>query len=147
MIQKPKGTKPLYVILYLLLSVALTASTWLLVGTDLLIRPQAIKYDGKNVTFVRKTPFGDIWANWTTEIRVSETSLECHSPLGRSVYQRIDGDTVSWELGAWADPCLSNGPPLVIVDSWQALIFGVLPIRPTHLVTVIDALPATPFAP
>ena len=144
MIGKAKGTRPLYTILYLLLSVALTASTWLLVGTDLLIRPQAIKYDGKNVTFVRKTPFGDIWANWTTEIRVSETSLECHSPLGRSVYQRIDGDTVSWELGAWADPCLSNGPPLVIVDSWQALIFGVLPLRPTHLVTVVDMTPETP---
>lgn len=137
----------LYTIFWTLLTGLLLMVAWLTCSTQFLMGVEDIHYDGDQVTFVRTTPFGDVWAEWTTEIRVSRESKECHSGRHRALYQQIpEGNaegatphTVNYSLGPWATPCLNFGPPLIIVNSWQAYLFGVIPLRPHHLTTIVDA--------
>jgi hypothetical protein len=124
--------------LYTLATSLVAMTAWLVLSTDLFIRPSAIHYNGWNVTLVRETPFGDVWGRWSTEIRVTGTGEECSSGIRPGFYQDTPDSTVSYRLGPWAQRCMDAGPPLVIVDTWQALIFGVIPVRPIHRTTVIS---------
>lgn len=130
--------RALYAVLYSFVAIILIMALWLVLSTDMLMRPTAIHYDDRRVTFVRETPFGDVWGVWSTEIRVTGTGEECSSGRNRAMYQVKEDSTVTYYLGPWADRCLEQGPPLVIVDTWQALLLGVIPLRPVRITTVIE---------
>ena len=130
--------RSLHMTFYTLVGMVMLLAGSLIFSTSLLIRPLAIHYNGAEVTFVRETPFGEVLGEWSTEIRVAATGRECSSGTHLSTYQEEPNNTVNWRLGVWAAPCLEAGPPLVIVDTWRALLFGVIPIRPVQIVTVID---------
>lgn len=118
-----------------LASILIAALYWTVPSTAFL-RPYALSLEGARVTFVRGTPSGGVWARWTTEIRLLDTEqgvarprLEC-SANGVSYYQPEPDDTVYYTIGAYATPCLDAGPPLVIIQRWRPMLFGVIPLRP-----------------
>jgi hypothetical protein len=131
--------RSLYSILWAMIILLAFMTTWLVLSTQMVLSPKSIHYsDNGEVTFVRTVPFGDVWAKWSTEIRVSATGRECHSGRNEALYQVVEGDTVLYSLGDWAQKCLQEGPPLVIVNTWKAYLFGIIPLRPTRMVTIIE---------
>lgn len=130
--------KALYQTLWGMLFVLTLMTAWLVGSTGMVISPSGIHYSGRDVTFVRATPFGDVLAEWSTEIRVSATGRECHSGTHLAEYQQEPDDTVIYELGDWANKCLEEGPPLVVVNTIQAKLFGLIPLRPIRIVSIIE---------
>lgn len=132
-----KGLVGLYTVMYFLMALMMLATSWFVVSTDMFVRPTGIFYDGRKVTLVRQTPFGDMQGRWWTEIRVANSGLECDTGPHFAPYQQEPDDTVTYYLGEWATPCIEEGPPLVIVDTWQVLLFDLIPLRPVEMTTVI----------
>lgn len=130
--------KALYHTFWGMLFVLTLMTAWLVGSTGMVIVPSGIHYSGRDVTFVRATPFGDMLAEWSTEIRVSSTGRECYSGTHLAEYQQKPDNTVVYELGEWANKCLEEGPPLVIVNTIQAKLFGIIPLRPISIVSIIE---------
>lgn len=140
------GLGALYSIFWTMLIAVLLLTAWLSLSTHVFIRPVAIHYDGRDVTFVRETPYGSVWGKWNTEIRVVKHGFECNSGTHDAEYQQVDADdengiakdTVQYKLGPWATPCLERGVPLVIINTWTVKLWDLIPLRSARLTTIID---------
>jgi hypothetical protein len=109
---------------------------WLAVPSSWFLNVVGIEYDGRTVIFNRETPFGDVKADWTSEIRVAGSQLECNAS-GRALYQDESDNLVVFHMGDWALPCLENGPPYTIVQTWTVQLGGIIPLRSTTRTTIV----------
>ena len=124
--------------MYTMISMLILITLWLVLSTDLVLRPTAIHYDKTTVTLVRETPFGPVWARHSTVIKIAGTNEQCVNSGAMEKYEPIEDNVDTYELGSWADRCINIGPPLIFVDTWQVMLFGIIPIRPYQLVTVLE---------
>ncbi|MEL6100491.1 MAG: hypothetical protein AAFR68_04150 [Pseudomonadota bacterium] len=119
------------------------ALTWTAFPSDRFVEPVALTYDrdADEFTFTRRIHFGQAHhGRWVTEIAVIDPQgHECPSGVPRhALYQRRPGDTVTYRLDAWAQPCLSSGLPMIITTKRTVLLWGWFPLRPSTNTTKID---------
>lgn len=130
-------------------TILILAALWLAIPSSVFIWPKAMIYDGRIATLQRETPFGPVYTEWNREMYVSGTHMECHAPARIERHQKVPGDlgddgnpvgenTVTWIEGDWAIPCLRAEPPIIVTNTWRVLLFGIVPLRPTQLVTTIE---------
>ncbi|KQI67058.1 hypothetical protein AN189_17705 [Loktanella sp. 3ANDIMAR09] len=107
------------------------SGAYLAVPSSLFLRDVSMTVDGDRVRYVRETPFGDVTAEWHAEITLIDgDGFECASgPWQVATYQAIPGNTVTYNLGSWADDCLEAGPPYYLTTTRRVLLFGVIPLR------------------
>lgn len=106
-----------------------TTAAWFTLPTNFFIRQVSLEVDGGQVRFVRELPFGRVTAQWQSEITLLD-GFECNSGEWRiAQYQPVAGNTVRYDLGDWAAPCLAAGPPFYLTTTRRALLFGVIPLR------------------
>ena len=113
---------------------------WLAFPTSLFIKQVSLSVENRTVRFVRELPYGHISARWRSEITLIDgDGYECNSGAWRvAEYQPILGNTVTYDLGEWADRCIVAGPPFYLTTVRQALIFGVIPLRPDRQTTEVQ---------
>lgn len=118
----------------------LAVGTWFLLPSNVFINQLSLKVENGMVHFTRELPFGEVTARWWSEITVPEYgSYECSSGAPRmAFYQEVPGDTVTYNLGAWAQPCLAKGSLYVLSSHRQVMLFGVIPLRPTRSVEKVE---------
>ena len=122
----------------LLTACILLAVLWYSVPTSVFIREISTTVDDGRVRFVRETPWGDVTAQWQSEITL-EDGTECNSgEWGIANYQVIPGNTVEYALGDWAAPCLEAGQSFYLRNVRRVLLFGVIPLRADVSVTETD---------
>ncbi|KQI68685.1 hypothetical protein AN189_07190 [Loktanella sp. 3ANDIMAR09] len=117
---------------YAALTVAiLVGAAILAIPSSLFLRDISLTVDGRTVRYVRETPFGDVTAEWHAEITLIDgDGFECASgPWAVATYQQIPGNTVTYDLGSWADKCIEAGPPFYLTTTRRVLLFGVIPLR------------------
>jgi hypothetical protein len=113
---------------------------WYAVPSSLFMQPISWKLTGNEVRFVRITPYGDVIANWKSEITlINRDGFECYGS-GTSFYQEEPTNTVSYELGDWARRCIEAGPPFTIRQTWQVVLFDIIPLRPTEIIIVVEGI-------
>lgn len=112
---------------------------WISFPTSIFIKQVSLTVENRTVRFVRELPFGIVSAQWRSEITLIDgDGYECNSGSWRvAEYQPIPGNTVTYDLGAWADRCIVAGPPFYLTTVRQALIFGVIPLRPDRQTTEV----------
>ena len=116
-------------------------TVWLTNPSEKFLNPLALTVEaveGENgptrwrATFVRETPFGDIYAEWITEARVvtdpDATVFEC-AVSGASWYQQEDNNTVQWWLSPKVTPCLEASGVRVFTQTHYVL-WGPLRLKP-----------------
>ncbi len=115
----------------------LIVGLWLAIPPRMFLRQIEMVYlpETREIVLVRETPWGDVDALWwasITLVGVSADALnECHSgPAGLTTFQAVEGNTVRYRLGPWAQPCLDQGPPFYITSKRVVLLLGFLPLRP-----------------
>jgi hypothetical protein len=115
------------IVLVALISTAL----WMTFTTSFFIKDISLTVQGSFVRYVRETPHGNVTAEWQTEITLIDgDGFTCMSgPRQPTVYQEIRGNAVTYNLGVWADDCLTAGPPYYMTVTKRALLFGVIPLR------------------
>lgn len=118
----------------------LVSATWFLFPTRHLIREVALNVSGETVRFIRELPYGHVTARWRSEITLIDgDGFECNSGAwAEAEYQPIPGNTVTYRLGHWADACLDAGPPFYLTTTRQALLWGVIPLRPSRATTEVQ---------
>lgn len=115
-------------------------AVWPAVPSSIFLRPVSWTIDGETIRFVRETPFGDVTADWTAEIRLIDgDGFECHGD-GRAYYQVEPTNAITYKIGEWARNCITAGPPFTIRLSWQVLLFDVIPLRKTSTTLVVEGL-------
>ena len=118
----------------------LATLAWFLLPSTLFIRTVAMDVKGATVRFVRELPFGTVDARWRAEITLIDGGgFECNSGAWvTATYQPVQGNTVTYQLGDWADDCVDAGPPFYLTTTRQVMLFGVIPLRQDTDVTEIE---------
>ena len=129
--------KALYGLFYTLAGLAFIMMAWVVMRTDVFLRVSSVSYGPKYTTIVRDTPFGEIQADWVIEARVADPEIECPAS-GTSIYQTIPSNSVTFFTPLSLQECFASTSQVVVVQSWSAKLFGVVPLRPTQLITIID---------
>jgi len=113
---------------------------WLAVPSGLFLRDISMAVDGRTVRYVRETPFGAVTAEWTAEITLIDgAEFECSSGAWRVAdYQQTKGNSVTYDLGPWADQCLEAGPPYYLTTTRRVLLMGVIPLRKMQTSTEVQ---------
>lgn len=127
----------LYRLFWSLAVVVFLMIAWLSLGTDFLLRVVSVHYGRDYTTIVRGTPYGEVYADWSIEARVVATGIECPES-GTATYQFRPDDTVTYPTPQKLKPCLIEQGGVVVVQTWRAWLFGVIPLRPTQLITILD---------
>lgn len=129
--------------------VVLAGILWAAVPSSVFLDPIAVYYDGRTVTLVRRTPYGPVQADWSRELHVVGTELECHAPSILVRIRPVDGDigedgkragenTIIYDAGDWALPCLRSEPPIIATHTWQVKVLGLIPLRPVRITGTIE---------
>jgi len=129
--------KILYGLFYTLAGLAFIMMAWVVMRTDVFLRVSSVSYGPKYTTIVRDTPFGEIQADWVIEARVAEPQIECPAS-GSALYQKKIDNTVTYQTPLSLQECFASKSQVIVVQSWSAKLFGVVPLRPTQLITIID---------
>ena len=129
--------RALYGLFWTLAIIVFLMISWLTVGTDVLLRVASMNYGLEYTTIVRSTPYGEVFADWAIEARVVETGIECPEN-GTATYQKREDDTVTYPTPDKLKPCLAELSQVVVVQTWRAWLFGIIPLRPTQLVTILN---------
>jgi hypothetical protein len=91
-----------------------------------------ISESGWCARLVRETPRGEVVAIWTTEIRLlNDGETEC-SLSGRSAYQVVPMNAISYPVSHVMAACLDAMQPFHIVQEHSVLI-GPISLRPTRI--------------
>lgn len=105
--------------------------TWFAIPSAWFIKDISLTITGRDVVFVRETPFGEVRASWWSDITLAN-GFECNSQIWReAVYQEAPGNTVSYQLGDWALPCIEIGPPYYLRTKRRVWLFDAIPLRPS----------------
>ena len=129
--------RALYGLFWTLAIMVFLMVSWLMVGTDVLLRVASMRYGPEYTTIVRSTPYGEVYADWAIEARVIATGVECPDN-GTAVYQQAEDDTVTYPTPMKLKPCLAEVSQVVVVQTWRAWLFGMIPLRPTQVVTILN---------
>lgn len=119
-------------------------SMWAGLGTGYLFQPGAIAYH-KNArgeivaTWTRSTPTTGVWLDWYSECQSVNGGEERHE-RGRSFYQPTN-DPVEYIISGQTVRCFEAGLPVLVRHSWQAYLFGVIPLRPVKMSYTVSVLP------
>ena len=118
----------------------LATGLWFMFPTSVFIQPISLTITGHQVRFVRETPYGSVQARWVSEITLIDgDGFECNSGAWRNAeYQPIEGNTVVYDLGDSADRCVEAGPPFCLTTTRQALLWGIIPLKPLRTTTEIQ---------
>jgi hypothetical protein len=121
-----------------LIALPLFAGTmiWTFASSGYYLRVLDMQYDAQSetITMTREVlSSDDVLARWHMSVQVTGTQREC-SDSGVDIYEPryIDGTQkriVTFAAGRLA-PCLASADHQ-IVASWQVLMWGVLPLKPT----------------
>jgi hypothetical protein len=113
---------------------------WFAFPTSSLIHNVSMTVQGSLVRYVRETPYGEVTAEWQAEITLIDgDGFTCPSgPWAATTYQDITSNTVTYNLGAWADDCLTAGPPYYMTITRRALLFGIIPLRQSIQTTEVQ---------
>lgn len=120
--------------------VLFAVSFWSLLPTSSFIKEVSVEVVGGDVIFVRELPFGNVTAQWQSEITLLN-GYECNSG-GWNVanYQDVSGNAVMFKLGDWADKCLEAGPPFYLTTTRRVLLFGIIPLRKSVSITDVQGV-------
>ena len=129
---------------------------WAAIPSSLFLRPITMIYapDEAGVmhtTLLRETPFGEVTAQWESEVQVIGTGVECPD-RGESTYQVIPppddasprrvADTARWPTSDKLLPCITAVRPVVAVHQWRVTKIGdlpmILPLRAVRLTVRLD---------
>lgn len=119
---------------------------WLAIPTSLFLQPQFLHYNGRDVIFVRLTPYGDVSADWATEVDIVNSMDECAAD-GNALYQVVKearskgriADAVRYKTDPRLWPCLDQYGEKIIRHTWVAKLFGIIPLRKhTMIITVFN---------
>ncbi|KQI67332.1 hypothetical protein AN189_16380 [Loktanella sp. 3ANDIMAR09] len=113
---------------------------WLFIPSSLFLRDISMTVTGRTVQYVREVPYGSVTAEWNAEITLIDgEEFECSSGAWRIAhYQVVSGNTVTYDLGAWADKCLEAGPPYYLTTTRRVLLFGKVPMRQMRTITEVQ---------
>lgn len=125
---------------WVLVLVAGLLAGWLLIPSSFLVQPVSVSLRGDTLTIARSTPFGDVTVNWLGEVVLLDgrDNFEC-TGSGTSIIQYQPDGLYTGVIGAWAKPCLDDGAPFVLRFRYQALLFGLIPLRPVYFGTTVQA--------
>lgn len=113
---------------------------WACIPSSLFLNPVSWKIDGNLIRFVRETPFGGVRANWEAEITLIDGGgFECRGS-GTAFYQVEPSNAVTYKIGEWARDCINAGPPFTIRQTWQVVLFDLIPLRKTSVTLVIEGI-------
>ena len=132
-----------------------TVMAWLAFPTGFFIQPISISYSAATDNFmftriVRDGPLVSVReatgergyrVRWMSEINFTQTDrqLECSSGPARVAFFQIGAsDTVEYPALEWAQRCLGAGPPLLIVNTRQIMLWGWLPLKPMVTAAQLD---------
>ena len=116
---------------------------WLAVPSSLLLRPVALSISGTTVHFTRDTPFGAVYAYWSTEVQ--SRLGECHAPAAPVLTFYQDGDnlialegrapepgpvTVRYKLDPALQLCVEPGEQFIKTTTHKVRLAGLIPLRP-----------------
>jgi hypothetical protein len=115
---------------------AILLVAYFVLPSRLFLDVQNITYTGRDAVMVRHTPLGEVTARWHTEVvPEADDAADC-SASGEAPYQVEKLDTVRFTADPRLWPCIDAGPPYAIRDSWQVLLFGMVPLRPYSITTI-----------
>lgn len=122
------------------LAASLLLLVWACVPSSVFLKPVSWRLDGELVRFVRETPFGDVSANWESEITLIDgDNFECYGS-GQAIYQVEPTNAVTYNIGTWARRCLDAGPPFTVRHTWQVVLFDLIPLRKTSVTLVVEGV-------
>jgi hypothetical protein len=124
----------------LCLGFTLLLGLWFFLPSSVFLKPQILTYHGREVTFVRETPFGGQVGDWLVEVSVVGSMMECVA-FGRADYQLVEDapgkNTVANMVRYKADPrlwpCLDQKGEKIARHTWVIHLFGVIPLRRASL--------------
>lgn len=126
-----------------ILAMVLFVGGWLALGTQAFLQPHAIVYyqRGDEIVggFDRATPFGSVWAYWSSECQSTVSGIE-RRDSGQAYYQEAADPVIYAVVGPVLD-CFRDGYPVIFRHTWQVKLFGVVPLRPVELVQVVELPP------
>lgn len=119
--------------------IAAALAGWLAVPSSFLVQPVSVSLRGDQLTISRSTPFGSVTVNWLGEIALLDgrENYEC-TGSGTSIIQQQPDGIYTGTIGPWAKPCLDAGAPFVLRFRYQALLFGLIPLRPVYFGTTVQ---------
>lgn len=120
------------------------ATVWFAVPTRLFFNPTSAQIEGYTVTVNRTFPL----ARWVRPpiIRYIETVRSVANPLPPCTdtdefrYSDNGKPFGQWDIQGWAGPCM-NGD-FHWSATWQAKLFGVIPLRPVEIELFVSRAPA-----
>lgn len=120
----------------LALFIVVLMGLWYAFPTSAFIVPQSILYNGRDVVFVRLTPFGGMHGDWVTDIEMINSDKECTAD-GKAYYQVVDDgskknfakNTVRYRTDPRLWPCLDSFGEKKITHYRTAKLFNILPLR------------------
>jgi hypothetical protein len=125
-------------ILLWMITTATLMALWLITPSSLFVQPISLGLKGNKLTIIRETPLGDVTVNWIGEIYlIGREGFEC-AGQGTSIIQTVPDDLYTGTIGAWAKPCLEEGPPFILRFQYSAQLFGIIPLRPVHFATTVN---------
>lgn len=126
-----------WLLAFLVFILTALVATWSITSSGYYLRILDMTYDTntKTITLTREViAEQDVLARWYMNVQISGTRIEC-ADTNISIYEPyyMDGTPkreVSFMAGPLT-PCL-EAPEVEIVASWQVLLFGWLPLKPTY---------------
>lgn len=115
---------------------ALGLVAWLAFPSSVFLTPVATSVDGSRITFARDIWLSPLPGQWYSEITTTG-GHECASGGWRIARYQEPPRVVSYDLGAWAAPCLARGEPYTMIDKRRVIAFNLVPLRPVTVATFV----------
>lgn len=118
---------------------ALLMGAWLAVPTRLFFDPHGVRIDGHTVTVLRRFPLSPPLRMPVVRYRevVRPLSGELPPCVDAAEFRYRDNGEgfAQWDLEPWAARCMTGD--YLWRATWSARLFGVIPLRPVELETII----------
>lgn len=119
-------------------AVILLMLVWLATPSSVFYKPISLAIAGRDLTFLRETPFGPVTVHWIGEVTMlDKESLECMNE-GSFIGQDGQDELLTVPVGEWAYRCIDQGKPFILRYQFQVMLGGVLPLRPTDISVTIN---------
>lgn len=113
---------------------------WVSVPTSFFYRPTAVSIQGYEVTVSRtfplSPPFNPPIIKYVEIVRPLDGGQPCVD-RNEFRYRLTQGKTATWNIGAWAAPCVDGEGSAIWSARWQVKIFGIIPLRPVELEQIV----------
>ena len=109
----------------LLVLILLPALFYYSVDSYMFLQPVALSVEGTTGTFVRRTPFGNVYGSSKQSMVHLRSGLHCEPRLRHTLYQQVDetddlpADTVQYTLDRELLDCWNRGGPVIYTIQWR----------------------------